>query len=841
MRWELMGVEASESEIEALDGGMTYRACLPSMEGEAPVLSEPPGYGYLWSPGKGLLLELVENGLGGSDAVLYEGATVGAAAAMGPSWTEDAAAGGLHGERLGGQAALDALLAGRLRDGWLVAWPDLPVGRGPGGRLADALRAGSAMLALEAAARREGMEDGEWALRPPSAAGRWAVLAPQDVPAFRRPGLTERIRAIWRLPEEARPQACAAFIAPAPLASGWELLAQRPGDLWDEANSLEGTVEDPRAARELMGAFLRGDRGETLCWRSVLGIPEGNDDLEPEEHPAALASARLPAPGWRGGGGLFQGALEAGDTLYCPELGLMVDFENPSGRPLLALGECPSAPEMLTNVALRSVRPREVLESRLNAGGDWEAYDVARADRADLVLDDLLGSLPATALALAAMVDDPGARWARGTDEIVRACREHLATRDPECDPEVVLAVSDGAAPGMGVQRAVLRVPWRDPDDYVATDDYDPEAKTWFTKRGYFCTADAAAEALFGDPLPPSVRDALDLRREEHIAYLVADTESRWDSTERYWKQENKEGGETHLAHPGDDHGYNVRCIHPEGRRPWEPAAYPAILSWSARYVSPDGTIRKREFYIVTPAYDPTTRRWPHGASWTGSEFFDRLYSDGGLPGAWEAYRELRDAAAAGSGGADSSYRVARDGAGPMLIRAWKPDHTPDGEYLVEFKRVAPAPARADLDYGLYSCRADRAVRGCRDTAEAAARADRWGGSAIPNDIGSLLRFGLLGHNPSRVVADLDKEVGAWCEAHRRPDGELEDGAAERLAPLLDLEEEALRSCERSAGLRAPEPPSLAESARAALAAAASQPAWSRCERARGITALVVK
>lgn len=830
MRWELMGVEASEIEIENLDWRTTYRACLPSMEGEVPDLSEPPGYGYLWNPSEGLMVELVENDAGGSDALLFRGATPDAAAAMGCPWME-AAVERLDAERLDDQAALDALLSGRLHDGWLVAWPDVDGERGPGAHLANALNAGEAMLTLEDAARVAGMEEGEWALHPPASA-RHVVLPSDDVPVFKREPLRAALSGIpssswygWSVPAYS-----AGFIA-VQGSSGCELLGKcvipsRRG--W--FGTLRQVVGDPRAARELMDAYLHGQDAEAECWKFIAGR------RELQLH--ALAR-QVPPPSQ--GGGLFQEALEAGDTLYSADLGLMVDFANPSGRPLLALGECPSAPEMLTDVALRLISPHNVLESRVRAGGDWYAYDVVRDGNADLVLDDLPGSLPATSAALAAMVDDPGARWARGTDEIVRACREHLATRDPECDPEVVLAVSDGAAPGMGVQRAVLRVPWHDPDDYVATDDYDPEAKTWFTKRGYFCTADAAAEALFGDPLPPSVRDALDLRREEHTAYLVADTESRWDSTERYWKQENKEGGETHLAHPGDDHGYNVRCIHPEGRRPWEPAAYPAILSWSARYVSPDGTIRKREFYIVTPAYDPTSRRWPHGASWTGSEFFDRLYSDGGLPGAWEAYRELRDAAAAGSGGADSSYRVARDGAGPMLIRAWKPDHTPDGEYLVEFKRVAPAPARADLDYGLYSCRADRAVRGCRDTAEAAARADRWGGSAIPNDIGSLLRFGLLGHNPSRVVADLDKEVGAWCEAHRRPDGELEDGAAERLAPLLDLEEEALRSCERSAGLRAPEPPSLAESARAALAAAASQPAWSRCERARGITALVVK
>ena len=441
--YDNLRLAADERQLAALDEGMSYRACLPSLEGDVPDLREVHFYWRLWHPQTGVLVEFVSAEDGArSEAWAVEGATVEQAAQAGPSWTESD---GWRGpSRRLGEADLLALLSGGAGawralfydpdddpahnapgmtramiggtpGGWVVAFPDEDGVPRCGGPIAAALEAADAMEGVEALARAEGMDPARWALQDPWSAepvplGGGRPLPQRDELMF----ALDRVRGAVAAgaPKKAAPAgACAALVASEGLGEPWGARVWRVGNA-GPAEAGSWRLPDRRAAEGAALAALDGDVRGLRAWELLAGAPG-------------------PRPGgWRGSVGLFERSLGEGGTLYCPDLGLLVDFDNPAGRPVLDATALPAMPEALTSVALRVAHPGEVLGAGLDPDAGWEASDLAR-ESPDLVLDDLLGSLPATCASLAALVDDPARDWASGTGEIVRACREAVGEGAP--------------------------------------------------------------------------------------------------------------------------------------------------------------------------------------------------------------------------------------------------------------------------------------------------------------------------------------------------------------------------------------------------------------------------
>lgn len=269
-------------------------------------------------------------------------------------------------------------------------------------------------------------------------------------------------------------------------------------------------------------------------------------------------------------------------------------------------------------------------------------------------------------------------------------------------------------------------------------------------------------------------------------------------------------------------------------------SVFPAVL----KVTSPAD---EGETYILTPGYRLADGTWERGV--TSPVYSECLDLAANTMGGLMLNCELRETAQA-------SYRVARDKGGPMLICAEEVEAGKRGEYFVEFLRPASGVARShEAHEGWTLASASRVARGCASAAQAAQLCDRWGGFAVPYEMGAefmdALRGGDLGASRvdwlSQSVAEwcgLWQEAGASLAAEERAGARRAGTAAEfartagaRAETLLELTEEVLRQAERRGGLAARERVSPVKTAAALAREAGSELAHSKSPALRGLVA----
>ena len=374
-----MAMDGKAALDAALDEGMAYRACMPWLAEDMPDVMRPPGYGYLWNPAAGLLVDEWETDDGrGCEVAIWEGATPGRAAACPAPWPEHLMAGG---EPLVFSPGMAERRAGELAraleaPGWLRAYPRESAGLAmepPGG-------ASTFQAALSASTALSGLSDSLGGLPARGAVGRprgdaellwehtwWAAL---------EYGLSHG--AGW-------PDLDLRLVSAEPGEAGWCAVRMADGQAERRPFALESCALDwaqapDRASRE---AAERAD----LLAAAALG-------------PAPAAPQRP--------SGAFAAALAGAGTLYSPSLGVMLDFARMEGDG----GPVDMAVKFGVEPGGLAARLRE------GAGGDLEVYDVARLEPGCDV-DVPEGSRDMGLFAALVARDEAG--WLSGRAEIERA------------------------------------------------------------------------------------------------------------------------------------------------------------------------------------------------------------------------------------------------------------------------------------------------------------------------------------------------------------------------------------------------------------------------------------